>query len=133
MPEQCEACREDAAFLAGTDHDLFIFASSAKNRLGETASAVDDKSNPGLKGPHVSPLLLMKWGFFLLWFGLLDIEFLQLVPECVVADIQKLGCLSFVVARLFECLEEQVFFQFVQGYAFFRQYKSITRGRFCSK
>jgi hypothetical protein len=64
MPEQCEACREDAAFLAGTDHDLFIFASSAKNRLGETSSAVDDKSNPGLKGPHVSPLLLMKWGVF---------------------------------------------------------------------
>jgi hypothetical protein len=55
MPEQCEVCREDAAFLVRTDHDLFITASSAKNRLCETASAVDDKSNPGLKGPHVPP------------------------------------------------------------------------------
>jgi predicted CXXCH cytochrome family protein len=37
-PDLCVVCHEDTALLVGTDHDLFITAPSAKNRLGETVT-----------------------------------------------------------------------------------------------
>ena len=39
-PDLCVVCHEDTALLVGTDHDLLITASSAKNRLGESASII---------------------------------------------------------------------------------------------
>jgi predicted CXXCH cytochrome family protein len=38
-PDLCIVCHEDTALLVGTDHDLFVTAPSAKNRLGETVTA----------------------------------------------------------------------------------------------
>jgi len=35
-PDLCVVCHEDTALLVGTDHDLFITAPSATNRLGKT-------------------------------------------------------------------------------------------------
>ena len=35
-PDLCVVCHEDTALLAGTDHDFFITAPSAKNQLGRT-------------------------------------------------------------------------------------------------
>lgn len=37
-PDLCVVCHEDTALLVGTDHDLFITAPSAKNRLGKTVA-----------------------------------------------------------------------------------------------
>ena len=37
-PDLCVVCHEDTALLTGTDHDFFITAPSAKNRLGETVT-----------------------------------------------------------------------------------------------
>jgi predicted CXXCH cytochrome family protein len=37
-PDLCVVCHEDTALLVGTDHDLFVTAPWAKNRLGETVS-----------------------------------------------------------------------------------------------
>jgi predicted CXXCH cytochrome family protein len=37
-PDLCVVCHEDTALLVGTDHDLFIAAPTAKNRLGETVA-----------------------------------------------------------------------------------------------
>jgi predicted CXXCH cytochrome family protein len=37
-PDLCVVCHEATALLVGTDHDLFITAPSAKNRLGETVT-----------------------------------------------------------------------------------------------
>jgi predicted CXXCH cytochrome family protein len=37
-PDLCVVCHEDTALLVGTDHDFFIAAPSAKNRLGETVA-----------------------------------------------------------------------------------------------
>jgi predicted CXXCH cytochrome family protein len=34
----CIVCHEDTALLVGTDHDLFVTAPSAKNRLGQTVT-----------------------------------------------------------------------------------------------
>jgi predicted CXXCH cytochrome family protein len=35
-PDLCVVCHEDTALLVGTDHDLFVTAPEAKNRLGQT-------------------------------------------------------------------------------------------------
>lgn len=37
-PDLCVVCHEDTALLAGTDHDFFITAPSAKNQLGRTVN-----------------------------------------------------------------------------------------------
>jgi predicted CXXCH cytochrome family protein len=37
-PDLCVVCHEDTALLVGTDHDLFVTAPSAKNRLGQTVT-----------------------------------------------------------------------------------------------
>jgi predicted CXXCH cytochrome family protein len=37
-PDLCVVCHEDTALIVGTDHDLFVTAPRAKNRLGQTVT-----------------------------------------------------------------------------------------------
>jgi predicted CXXCH cytochrome family protein len=58
-PDLCVVCHEDTALLVGTDHDLFVTAPAAKNRLGET---VTEAGQCGVcHAVHNSPLGRLLW------------------------------------------------------------------------
>ena len=58
-PDLCVVCHEDTALLAGTDHDFFITAPSARNRLGET---VAEAGQCGVcHAVHNSPIGRLLW------------------------------------------------------------------------
>jgi len=46
-PDLCVVCHEEISLMAGFDHDLFITASSLKNRLGEIASIIKPQAISG--------------------------------------------------------------------------------------
>jgi len=50
-PDLFVVCHEEISLMAGFDHDLFITASSLKNRLGEIASIIRPQAISGYLRP----------------------------------------------------------------------------------